>query len=529
MARHQAAESRAHLAALTSHPGPITSRDFPSMAAAMDAAGFPAACDWNLRAGCPDLIFTVPAAGRRPGPPGARDWRIQAPGVAHELIDAVCAADLSRAWSGMDLLIIDTVVSFFLDDALPLALDEAWRAGARIAGHYAAARQVTQGQIAAAVTAPGTSGASCSIAATASITAGIAGLLRAAGVTVYDDRPPDDMLRDLTGRLAARYQLRPARPGRPGGGEAAGCYGFLSEAMAAAGYPALESWRPDPADPGRLLLNRRGGAREAGWAIEAPGVARQYAGACPDHLRISRQWSAADARIRHAVLSAAGSAAAGRWRLPQAAAVRAAACLSAWYASGGLAAGSIFTVLAEAYGRVGMVPPPAVADGLTADIAGRLAIAGIAAGEYEPGPGGRLSPVLRAARARVTAAVRAAGGRAARAVLDEVYWRIRAPLTSLPAFWPASRGNARGAGRPARIIAAVTGRVPARLRRRLPSLAVPACAAAAVAVLFSWRWPPPAPAGHSWVFWALITAMGQPDILRFPAPRPEPRRQGRRR
>jgi hypothetical protein len=207
------------------------------MAAAMDAAGFPAACDWNLFAGCPDLIFTVPAAGRRPGPPGARDWRIQAPGVAHELVDAVSAADLSRAWSGTDLLIIDTVVSFFLDDGSAMPLDQAWRAGARIAGHYAAARQVTQGQVTAAVTAPGTSDASCSITATAAITAGIAGQLRDAGVTVCDGRPAGDMLRDLPGKPAATYQLRRTRPGRRGGGEAAGCYGFLSEATAPPGIP----------------------------------------------------------------------------------------------------------------------------------------------------------------------------------------------------------------------------------------------------------------------------------------------------
>jgi len=220
------------------------------MAAAMDAAGNPAACDWDLSAGCPDLIFTGPAAGRRPGSPGARDWRIQAPGVAHELVDAVCAADLSRAWSGMDLLIVDTVVSFFLDDGSALPLDEAWRAGARIAGHYAAAREVTQGQIAAAVTAPGTSRVGRSIAAPAAITAGIAGQLRDAGVTVCDGRPPGDMPRDLPGQLAATYQLRRTRPGRRGGGEAAGCYGFLSEAMAAAGYPAADRLRQGRAADG---------------------------------------------------------------------------------------------------------------------------------------------------------------------------------------------------------------------------------------------------------------------------------------
>ena len=383
---------------MTRAAGAAAPGGFSSLQEAMTAAGHPDPADWDLTAGYPDRI-----SARRPRPPGrgaggsaARCCRIDAPGVAHELVDAVCdQGRAGRAWSRNDMVIISAVVAYFLCSDSFLPAMQAWQAAARIAGHFAAAGEVARTRIVAAILAGyGSSCPGCSPAAAEIIAGQLTGRLRDAGVVVYDDRPADDSLREMVEPAAAAYRLYQGRTGRRGARRSSRAreYGTLGDAMAASGHPGFGDWQVRAGDPGRIFQaagRPRSGLRgrdRRGWVIEAPGVARQYADACPDEVRMNRRWTAASDRIISSVGPAARAAGfgSGCWVLPPRSAARAGARLAAQHATGALTATGIFTVIAEEYSRIGIVPPPRVADEVTTNVAARLALAQVAVREDRP-------------------------------------------------------------------------------------------------------------------------------------------------
>jgi hypothetical protein len=414
---------------MTRAAGAAAPGGFSCLQEAMTAAGHPDPADWELTAGYPGRI-----SARRPGTPGrhaagSAAWccRIDAPGVAHELVDAVCDQGRDgRAWSRNDLVIISAVVAYFLCSDSFLPAMQAWQAAARIAGHFTAAGEVARTRIVAAILAGyGSSWHDCSPAAAGVIAGQLTGRLRDVGVVVYDDRPADDSLREMVEPAAAIYRLYRGRAVRRGARRSGpACeYGTLSEAMAAAGHSGFGDWQVRAGDPGRIFLarERRRGHGRRGCVIEAPGIARQYGEACPDEVRMNRRWSAASDHIMSSVEPAARAAGSGCWVLPPRSAARAAARLAAQHATGTLTATGIFTVLAEEYSRIGMVPPPDVADEVTTRIAARLALARVAVCEDRTA-GSSLAgqPVISRHHASGHA------GPIARC-LDGIFWRLTAP------------------------------------------------------------------------------------------------------
>ena len=419
--------------------GAATPRRFPGLQDAMSAASHPSAAAWNLAPGFPDRIVTSPRSGL--------PCRIDAPDVGHELVDAatvIGCVHLSRAWSRCDPIIINAVVGYFQDGGSYLPLLQSWQMAARIAGHFAAAGELTLTRITAAILAAyDDSCLDCGASLASAITGQVAGLLHGIRVPVYDDRPDTGTLADL-----ARLPLAPCRVYRGGQAEdrLAGTYPTLPGAMAATGHPGFGGWQfsPDdtsqitwPAPPGR---GGPGGAAEPGWVIRASGVTRLYAEACPDDARMRRCWSAADNRIAVAAEAALSGRATGLAALPARAAARVAARLAAQYATGGLTADGILAVLLDTSTRAGVEPPLQAAARLAARIADHLAETGItvagAAGTVaalrpappvpaiRPGPPARPDPGPAPRPAgRVSAAVAA--------TLDMVFWWLTAPLERL--------------------------------------------------------------------------------------------------
>lgn len=398
---------------LSCDPG-TDGRPYPTLAAAMTAAGHPSAADWHLAPGYPGKIL----AGRVPARtgPAAGCWVIQARDVAHEFVDTVCAGScLARAWSRHDVAVIGNAFPVLQETAAAVATPYAVQAAVRLAGHYAAAGELARTRIAAAVLAAYDQCCSdCGPVLAEAITGQVTAALRSVGVIVYDDRPADDSLREIGEPPCQVYQ---DRPGGPGGPVLRGEYATLAAAMAAAGHPSSGDWQV--ACPGQLVLAPHAG--EAGSVIEAPGIARRFAEACPADGRI---WSPAATRITNAVLEVTCPPRSWLWALPYPSALRAAGRLAALHATGGLTPGAIFAVLFEACGRIGMVVPLQVADDIAARIAAAVAAAGVPVDGYqvsEPAPS--AAPAIPA-----EAAVPAVPAGRLRACLDVVFWRVIAPV-----------------------------------------------------------------------------------------------------
>jgi hypothetical protein len=430
----------------------------------MAAAGYPDAADWDLAAGCPDRII----ADRRAAGAGTLRWWIDAPGVAHELVDA--AAGSGRAWSRCDLVIIDAVVGYFQGGDSFLPVTQAWRAAALLSGHFAVSGELTRTRITAAILAAfDDSCLDCGAAMAGTLTGQLTGLLRDLGVVVYDDRPAGD---DLT--VLAALPPTPCRVGRagPAAGGPAGEHATLAAAMAAAGHPGFGSWHVRPGDPDRIF--RAASPAGPGWVIQAPGIARLFAEACPDEIRMRRRWSAGTGRVISSVTAALAAAGPRPGALPPRSAARAAARLAAQHATGGLTADGILAVLLDTYNRTGLEPPLRAADEVAARIAGHLSQAGIAVadaaalpapaaadarhGEPPAGPGPRLA-------CRIPGAVAA--------VLDSVFWRLLAPLECR--YQAPRRAGPQRAG------------LAALIRYWIIPLGVPVAAAALFCQL-PWRW-----------------------------------------
>ena len=128
---------------------------------------------------------------------------IDAPDVGHELVDAATVTGClhhSRAWSRCDPVIINAVVGYFQDGGSYLPLLQAWQVAARIAGHFAAAGELTRTRITAAILAAyDDSCLDCGASLASAITGQITSLLRGTGVPVYDDSPATGTLADLAG------------------------------------------------------------------------------------------------------------------------------------------------------------------------------------------------------------------------------------------------------------------------------------------------------------------------------------------
>jgi hypothetical protein len=463
--------------------GPGTAgRPYPTLAAAMTAAGHPSAANWHLAPGYPGKIL----AGRNPDRTGPAAWRwvIQARDVAHELVDTVCAGScLARAWSRHDVAVIGHAFPVLREAAAALATRYAVQAAVRLAGHYAAAGELARTRITAAVLAAYDQCCSdCGPDLAEAITGQVTAALRGAGVIVYDDRTADDSLRELG---EPPCQVHQARPGEPDVHVLRGQYATLAAAMAAASHPSTGDWQV--ACPGQLVLAPHAG--ETGWMIEAPGIARRFAEACPADGRI---WSPAATRITNAVLEVTCPARCWLWALPYPSALRVAGRLDALHATGGLTPGGIFAALAEACGRIGMVPPPAVADVITGRIAAGLAAAGVPVDGYqasEPASAPAATPALPGAPARP-----APPGSRLRACLDTVFWRVIAPAETILAV-PAGYGRLRAA------------------LRRLAAATILAGPPAAVIMVCGLRW--------FWPTWTVIVSAGG-AIHPARQPRPEP-------
>ncbi len=427
---------------LTSAAGPALPRRYPRLAEAMAATDYPDPAGWKLTAGYPDKIFAGQDAARS----RAARWRIDAPNVAHELVDAVSGQERDgRCWSRADLVIISAVVAYFLTSDSFLPAPQAWQAGARIAGHYAAAGEVTQARITAAVLAAyGGTCLDCSPAVAAIITGQVAGQLRDVGVVVYDDRAARDDLPGIAGPAAGPCRLYRARAGRdgqdPGGPD--GEYGSLNQAMAAAGHPGFSDWQVRSGIPDRIFLsggNHRsadGDPARPGWVIEAPEIARQYAEACPDEVRLRRRWSAASSQILSSIAAAVMVPGTGLRPLPARIAARAATRLDGQHATGGLTATGIIEVLLDTYSRAGLEPSLQAVAGAAARITAHLAGAGIAvAGTWMALPSAARHPVAGFPPAVRCPASAARRGRRPRgtlaAVLDTFFWRLAAPIEGL--------------------------------------------------------------------------------------------------
>ena len=337
--------------------GTAAPRRFPRLQEAMSAAGRPSMAEWNLAAGFPDWIVTSPRSGLPP-------CRIDAPDVGHELVDAATVTGClhhSRAWSRCDPVIINAVVGYFQDGGSYLPLLQAWQVAARIAGHFAAAGELTRTRITAAILAAyDDSCLDCGASLASAITGQITSLLRGTGVPVYDDSPATGTLADLAG-----LPLTPCRVYRGGQAEdgQAGTHPTLAGAMAATGHPGFGGWQLSPDDTSQIAWpatpgpGRQAGAAGPGWVIRAAGITRLYAEACPDDVRMRRRWSAADSRIVVAVEAALGGRAGGLAALPGRAAARAAARLAAQHATGGLTADGVLAVLLDTFTRTGLEPP----------------------------------------------------------------------------------------------------------------------------------------------------------------------------
>ena len=389
---------------------------------------------------------------------------------------------------------------------------------ARIAGHFAAAGELTRTRLTAAILAAyDDSCLDCGASLASAITGQITSLLRGIGVPVYDDRPATGTLADLAG-----LPLTPCRVYRGGQAEdgQAGTYPTLAGAMAATGHPGFGGWQFSPDDTGQIAWpatpgpGRQAGAARPGWVIRAAGITRLYAEACPDDVRMRRRWSAADSRIAIAAEAALGGRAGGLSALPARAAARAAARLAAQHATGGLTADGILAVLLDTCTRTGLEPPLQAAARLAARIAGHLAETGITvAGAPAAGAAPRPAPPAPATRPGPPPrpdprpAPRPAGRvpAAAAAILDTVFWRLTAPLERLH----------QAARRPGRL---------RRLRAALPVLIcvciISGGVSAAAAMVFSqlpWNW-------QGWLALTLLGAVvpaGRPS--RAPRPRREPR------
>lgn len=453
---------------------PAAGRVYPTLPAAMAGAGHPSAGHWHLLPGYPDKILGgIPARGGY----ATSCWVIQARDVAHELVDIVCAGScLARAWSRHDVAVIGHAFPVLREAAAALATRYAVQAAVRLAGHYAAAGELARTRITAAVLAAyDQCCCDCGPVLAEAITGQVTAALRGAGVIVYDDRPADDRLRELGEPPCQVYR---ARPGEPRVRVRRGEYATLAAAMAAAGHPGTGDWQV--ARPGQLVLAPH--AADAAWVIEAPGIARRFAEACPAD---GRTWSPAATRIANAVLAVTCPVRCWLWALPYPSALRVAGRLDALHATGGLTPGGIFAVLAEACGRIGMVPPPEVADLITGRLAAGLAAAGVPVDGYQAS---EPAPAVTAA-----AALPAPPARRLRACLATVFWQVESILAV-----PAGSGPLRAALR--RLAAAIIVAGP-------PVAVVTVCA-------LRWFWP-------TWTVIVLAAGAARPaDDRRRPGPRP---------
>ena len=119
--------------------------------------------------------------------------------------------------------------------------------------------------------------------------------------------------------------------------------------MSATGHLIDSHWTTAPGQPDLLFLgDPLNGYRTSDpsgpiWAIEAPGVAREYADSIPAQLCFARRWSPFDEQIIAAVGDACASSATG-WPLAASVRVRAGTRLAARFATGPGASGSLTTV-----------------------------------------------------------------------------------------------------------------------------------------------------------------------------------------
>ncbi|MGH3194280.1 MAG: hypothetical protein ACRDOL_44870, partial [Streptosporangiaceae bacterium] len=374
---------------LNCEASPAAGRAYPTLPAAMAGAGHPGAASWHLLPGYPDKIL-----GGIPGRGGYETscWVIQARDVAHELVDAVCAGScLARAWSRHDVAVIGHALPVLQQAAAEVATRYAVQAAVRLAGHYAAAGELARTRIAAAVLAAYDQCCrGCDQALAEAITDQVTEALRGAGKIVYDDRPADGSLREVGEPPCQVYR---ARPGEPAGRVLLGGYPTLAAAMTAAGHASGGDWQAD--HPGHLVLAPHAG--ETGWVIEAPGIARRFAEACPDD---GRTWSRDVTSITNAVVTATCPLRYHAQALPYRSALRVAARLDALHATGGLTAGGIFAVLFEACGRIGMVLPLQAADDITARIAAALIVRDVPVDGCQPmQPAPAAPPAIPAPRA----------------------------------------------------------------------------------------------------------------------------------
>jgi hypothetical protein len=392
---------------------------------AMSRAGCPDAADWQLQPGMPGVIYTRPGSGcDADGLPVS--WIIQAPGVAHELVEVITDRSWAiRAWSQWDPLIIDVTTVYLMAVGLPLPADLAWQAGARIAGHFCAGGgEIPQSMVTAALLAA--YAASCFDIpgeGADAISTGLTGRLRESGVTVYNDRPADASLLAVINPPAAPYRLR--RAGQPAAdAQPSGAYPTLPQAMAATGCPGFTAWQTQPGQPDRLYpLSPSRGSRHHGssFVIEAAGVARQFARACPDPVAASRRWSPDDHTITDAVLAVICPDDDSRWRLCRGSTLRAAARIAAYHGTGDLTAPDLFQILVEAYSRVGVVLQPATADEIAACVTAHLETAGIAVTtEQVPAPSSHRRPSFP------------------EALQDLIFWRLAAPIAVLTSRYLAT-------------------------------------------------------------------------------------------
>ena len=164
----------------------------------------------------------------------------------------------------------------------------------------------------------------------------------------------------------------------------------LAEAMTAARHPDFGAWQTATGLPGLLFsggaappsLGQLAAPGTPAWTIGHPGVAREFAEACPPEVRAERIWSALDEPIITAVLAVTQNLRAP-WPLPLLAACDAGGRLAARYATGVrgalLTGPDVFTVVHDAYrdAHAGHQVPPDVIGEVTRALMAELASAGI--------------------------------------------------------------------------------------------------------------------------------------------------------
>jgi hypothetical protein len=384
----------------------------------MAACGVHDPAGWLVLAGEPGKIVTDWRQGvsQRPGENhhGA-GWIIEAPAVAHELIDLLDGDECARrTWSDYDTRITQAVLA-----ALPFPEVPAYDTAHRLAAHYAVDGDLNwTGLIAAIIRAydnpgdrlPDDWAPQAALQITAALNAAgflvlgapMAGLAAAdAGpgdpgqVTAIPDPPVVHHMVVSSGPGKAAYRVWRADDNYcgTGWGVPQGEHGTLAEAMHAAGHDDYGDWGTRTGMTGLLFLCGAA-SLDAGqtcadqvpaWTIEAPGVAREFAESCSGVIRASRRWSWADERIVTAVTAVTHDESA-LCQLPYAHACDAGMRLAARHATGGGERGSVttvdvFAVLVDAYstayspGR--LVVPPDVIEAIATRLVHRLTDVGV--------------------------------------------------------------------------------------------------------------------------------------------------------